>query len=333
MKKICVLGSGSWGTALAAMLNKCGHEVSLWSRRQDAVDRIITDRENKQYLPGVVLDEDIFVTCDMEKALEGAKIIISAVPSKAVRETAAKYSKMLTGGIIVNVAKGIEQDSLLRLSEVIINEAPQCSVCMLSGPSHAEEVGKYLPTACVIASADEVAAKTIQNEFMNPYFRVYTNSDIAGVEYGAAFKNIIALAAGMSDGLGFGDNAKAALLTRGVVEIARLGVALGGKGDTFMGLSGIGDIIVTCTSMHSRNRRAGILLGKGYSLDDTLKEVKMVVEGVNTAKSAYQLAQKHGVSMPIVEEIYRVLFENKDARAAVIDLMMRKGKAENINTM
>lgn len=329
MKKIAVVGAGSWGTALAVMLEQDGHDVTMWARNAEAIEKMKTTRENKQYLPGVFLGENINLTSDIEKAVKEKEIIISAVPSRAVRETMTKFSNLFQkDAIIVNVAKGLEQGSLLRLSEVIKECVPQCHPCVLSGPSHAEEVGRCIPTACVIATEENDIAKMIQKEFMNPNFRLYTNSDVVGVEIGAALKNIMALAAGMSDGLGFGDNTKAALMTRGMTEMTRLGIAMGGKAETFAGLSGIGDLIVTCTSMHSRNRRAGILLGRGKSLDETLAEVKMVVEGINTVQAACELAKKYHVSMPITEEINQVLFYGKNVREAVLQLMTRDGKAE-----
>ncbi|NDO47488.1 NAD(P)H-dependent glycerol-3-phosphate dehydrogenase [Clostridium sp. MD294] len=329
MKKIAVIGAGSWGTALAVMLEQDGHDVTMWARNEKAVEDMRRTRQNKQYLPGVMLGENIDITCDAEKAIQSKEIIISAVPSRAVRETMTKFKDLFQKDvIIVNVAKGLEQDSLLRLSEVIKQCVPHCHPCVLSGPSHAEEVGRCIPTACVIATEENDIAKMIQKEFMNPNFRLYTNNDVIGVEVGAALKNIIALAAGMSDGLGFGDNTKAALMTRGMTEMSRLGIAMGGKAETFAGLSGIGDLIVTCTSMHSRNRRAGILLGKGKSLDETLAEVKMVVEGINTVQAACELAKKYHVSMPITEEINQVLFYHKNVREAVLQLMTRDGKAE-----
>lgn len=329
MKKVSVIGSGSWGTALAIMLDKYGHDVTIWARKEEAVQEIRKTGENKRYLPGIPVEKSIFVTSDMAEGVKDAEIIISAVPSKAVRETMTKFSPFFQEGqVIVNVAKGLEQGSLLRLSEVIQECAPQCEVCVLSGPSHAEEVGKDIPTACVIAANKEEVAKMIQEEFMNPRFRLYTNTDVIGVEMGAALKNVMALAAGMSDGLGFGDNTKAALMTRGNAEMKRLGIAMGGLAETFSGLSGIGDLIVTCTSMHSRNRRAGILLGEGNSLEDTLQKINMVVEGVNTVQAACEMAKKYDVSMPITEQIYHVLFENKNVRDAVLDLMTRVGKSE-----
>ena len=329
MKKVTVIGSGSWGTALAVMLAENGHEVLIWSRRQDAVDELLQERKNEKYLPGVTIPDSIRATTDRNTAVQGADIVILAVPSRAVAETVRDFSPYLkTWQILVNVAKGLEPGTLLLLSDVIKREAPQCEVCVLSGPSHAEEVARKVPTACLIACENEAVAKLVQEEFANPRFRLYTNTDLIGVEIGAALKNVMALAAGMSDGLGFGDNTKAALMTRGMAEMKRLGMAMGGKAETFAGLSGIGDLIVTCTSMHSRNRRAGILLGQGKSLQETLDEVKMVVEGVNTVQTACQLAEKYRVSMPITESIYAVLFEGKNVEDAVLELMTRDNKAE-----
>ena len=329
MKKVTVIGSGSWGTALAVMLAKNGHEVVIWSRRQDAVDELLNDRKNERYLPGVVIPENIQATTDREKAVAEAEIIILAVPSRAVAETVRDFSPYFkTWQILVNVAKGLEPGTLLRLSDVIHREAPQCEVCVLSGPSHAEEVARGIPTTCLITCENEAAAKVVQEEFSNPRFRLYTNTDMIGVEIGAALKNVMALAAGMSDGLGFGDNTKAAIMTRGMAEMKRLGLAMGGRPETFAGLSGIGDLIVTCTSMHSRNRRAGILLGQGKTLQETLDEVKMVVEGVNTVQAACALAERYNVSMPITQTIYQVLFEGKNVEDAVLELMTRDHKSE-----
>lgn len=329
MKKVTVIGSGSWGTALAVMLAENGHEVMIWSRREDAVQELLQERKNKKYLPGVVIPESIQATTEHKTAVQDAEIIILAVPSRAVADTVRDFAPYLkTWQILVNVAKGLESDTLLRLSEVIQREAPQCEVCVLSGPSHAEEVARKVPTACLITCENEAAAKLVQQEFANPRFRLYTNTDMIGVEIGAALKNVMALAAGMSDGLGFGDNTKAALMTRGMAEMKRLGIAMGGRAETFSGLSGIGDLIVTCTSMHSRNRRAGILLGQGKSLQETLDEVQMVVEGVNTVQVACQLAEKYHVSMPITEIMSKVLFADKNVEDAVLELMTRDNKAE-----
>ncbi len=329
MKKVTVMGSGSWGTALAIMLQNNGHSVMLWARRKEQIAEMQEINENKQYLPNTQFPEGLELTADKELALRHGEIIILAVPSKAVRQSAMDFAPYLANGqVIVNVAKGLEEGSLKRLSEVIRECIPQCDVATLSGPSHAEEVAKGIPTICLVASPDEEVAKMVQNEFANSRFRLYTNTDEIGVEMGAALKNVMALAAGMSDGLGFGDNTKAAIMTRGITEMARLGIAVGGKRDTFGGISGIGDLIVTCTSMHSRNRRAGILLGQGKSLEETLAEIKMVVEGVNTVKAACDLAHREQVELPITEAIYAVLFKGKDREQAVLELMNRENKAE-----
>ncbi len=328
-KKVAVVGSGSWGTALAVMLGKNGHRVCLWSWFEEEAKNLAKNRENKEFLPGVKIPDNVECLWDLEKCINGAEIIISAVPSHAVRNMAKKMKAYVKKDqIIVNVAKGLEDDTLLRLSEVIEDEIQGVKVAVLSGPSHAEEVGKELPTTCVVAAKEREVAEKIQDVFMNPTFRVYTNPDIVGVELGGALKNIIALCAGVIDGLGFGDNTKAALMTRGIAEIARLGLAMGARIETFAGLSGIGDLIVTCTSQHSRNRKAGILIGQGKSVEETLKEVHMVVEGVHTSKAAYDIAKKYEVDMPIVNEAYEVLFNNKNPKEAVVDLMMRNKKHE-----
>lgn len=329
MKKISVIGSGSWGTALAVMLDKYGHDVTIWSWKEEEAKRIREDGEHKEFLPGVPIRKEIKIVVSPEEAVKDSEIVIAAVPSKFVRINIEKFAPFLNKKqVIVNVAKGLEDNSLKTLAKVIKDCVPQCEVAVLSGPSHAEEVGRGVPTAAVIACENEDIAKMIQHEFSNPVFRLYTNTDVVGVEIGAAMKNIIALAAGMSDGLGYGDNTKAALMTRGMAEITRLGIAMGGERKTFYGLSGMGDLIVTCTSMHSRNRRAGIMLGQGKSLDETLKEVHMVVEGVNTAKAANELAKKYNVSMPITEAINGVLFDGTDIKTVVYDLMMRNKISE-----
>ena len=327
--KVAVIGSGSWGTAVAMLLANNGHEVWLWSWIQEETDRLNRDRENKEFLPGVKLHDNIHCSHDTEECVKDAELIVTAAPSPATRATAKALEPYVTNGQkLINISKGLEEDSLLRLSEVYAEVIPQANISVMSGPSHAEEVSKGLPTTNVVASNDIETAKFIQDAFMNDCFRVYTSSDIAGVELGGALKNVIALCAGISDGLGYGDNTKAALMTRGLAEIARLGVAMGAKAETFMGLSGVGDLIVTCTSMHSRNRRAGILLGKGMSLKETLDEVHMVVEGVNTATAAYKLSERYGIEMPIVSEAHKILFEGKDARSAVLSLMTREKKEE-----
>ena len=330
MASIGVIGAGSWGTALAVLL--CGnvHEVTLWSIIEDEVHTLQTKRENPDKLPGVKLPEKIEVTSDLEKAVSGKQVLVLAVPSPYVRSTAHTMKPYVAEGqIIVNVAKGIEEDSLKTLSQVIEEEIPQALVAVMSGPSHAEEVGRGIPTTIVVGAHDRKTAEYLQGIFMNEVFRVYTSPDVLGIELGAALKNVVALAAGIADGLGYGDNTKAALITRGIAEIARLGTAMGGKVETFSGLSGIGDLIVTCASMHSRNRRAGILIGKGYSYEEAMKEVKMVVEGVYSAKAAVRLAEKCGVQLPIIEQVNAVLFEGKRADEAVKDLMLRDKKIEN----
>lgn len=330
MKKIAIIGSGSWGTALAILLYSNGNNVSIWSFKKEEVEAIKSAGENKEFLPGIIIPKEINVTNNEKEALEEADIVIFSTPSKFVRGIAKRFSPYLNSNqIIVNVAKGLEDTTLYTLSEVIESVIPQCNVCVLSGPSHAEEVARAIPTTCVVSSKNKEIAEQVQDVFMSPVFRVYTNTDIIGVEIGGALKNVIALAAGISDGLGFGDNTKAALMTRGIVEIARLGTAMGAETMTFAGLSGIGDLIVTCTSMHSRNRRAGILLGKGKSLSETLDEIHQVVEGVNTAKAAYDLSKKYNVVMPITEEINKVLFEGKNAKQAVDDLMTRDKTVEH----
>lgn len=327
--KIAVIGSGSWGTAMAVMLASRGHEIFLWSWIQEETDRLARDRENKEFLPNIKFPDTIYCTHNMRECTENAELIITAAPSPATRTTAKQLAPFVAEGQkIVNISKGLEEGTLLRLSEVYKEEIPQAVISVMSGPSHAEEVSRGLPTTNVVASDSIETAKTIQDIFMGDMFRVYTSTDIAGVELGGALKNVIALCAGISDGLGYGDNTKAALMTRGLAEIARLGTAMGAKQETFMGLSGVGDLIVTCTSMHSRNRRAGILLGEGKTLQETLDAVHMVVEGVNTATAAYELAEKYNVTMPIVTEAYNILFNGTNAREAVLNLMTREKREE-----
>lgn len=327
MKDVAVLGAGSWGTALAVALAKKGHKVHLWGREQEKVNFLNRSRENSQYLPGVLLPEEITATADLEEALAHKKYVVLSVPSGKIRELCHNIKNLITkDSIIINVAKGIELTSLKRLSEVIEEEFQEKSplITVLSGPSHAEEVGRDIPTAVVIGAKNRLAAEEVQDLFMSPKFRVYTNPDLIGIELGAALKNVIALCTGIADGIGFGDNTKAALLTRGVTEIARLGVAAGANPLTFAGLTGIGDLIVTCTSMHSRNRRAGILIGKGVPLDQVLVQIGMVVEGITATKAGCALSEKYQVSMPICQEAYAVLFEKKDPKEAVVDLMTRQ---------
>lgn len=326
---ISVIGSGSWGTAIAVMLAKKGYNIKLWSWIQEETDRLSRDRENKEFLPGIAFPDNIYCTHDIKECCADADLIITAAPSPATRTTAKVLAEYVAPGQkLVNISKGLENGSLKRLSEVYKEEIPQADISVMSGPSHAEEVSKGLPTTNVVASDNQETAKFIQDILMGESFRIYTSTDIIGVELGGALKNVIALCAGISDGLGYGDNTKAALMTRGLAEIARLGEAMGAKPVTFMGLSGVGDLIVTCTSMHSRNRRAGILLGEGNSLDETLKKVHMVVEGVNTATAAYELAHRYNIEMPIVEQAYGILYEGKNARDAVLDLMTREKKGE-----
>ncbi len=326
---LAIMGAGSWGTALAILLHNAGHNVTLWTRSQEDADRINMERENKKYLPGAAIPDGLECFTDQEKTLHDKELVVLAIPSQSIRENIKNVSNLLTSDkIIVSVSKGIEENSLVRLSQVILEVIPGAKVAALSGPSHAEEVARNIPTTVVAASENIEAARKIQDVFMTPAFRVYTSLDLIGVEIGGALKNVIALCAGISDGLGFGDNTKAALMTRGLTEIARLGQALGAKKQTFAGLSGMGDLIVTCTSIHSRNRRAGILIGQGKKLEDALKEVKMVVEGVRTTKASFELSKKQGIEMPIVEQAYKVLFEGEDPGQAVTNLMIRDKKHE-----
>lgn len=330
MAKAGVIGSGSWGTALARVLSKNGHEVTLWSRREDESRMLREERENKSKLPGVKIPDDILCTTDLEQTVEGKDILVLATASPSIRSMAKKMAPYVADGqIIVDVSKGIEDGTLMILTDVIKQEIPQCQATVLSGPSHAEEVGRDIPTTVVAGAKDRETAEYIQNLFMNKVFRVYTSPDMLGIELGGALKNVIALAAGAADGLGCGDNTKAALITRGIAEMSRLGVAMGGHIETFNGLTGIGDLIVTCASMHSRNRRAGILIGQGKTMQEAMDEVKMVVEGVNSAKAAKTLAEKYGIDMPIVQEVNQVLFEDKPAREALADLMLRDKKIEH----
>ena len=327
--KISVIGSGGWGTAAALLLCRNGHSVCLWSYLDEERARLERDRENKEFLPGVPFgDADITFTSDIDFAAQYGEVLVSVVPSKAVRATAKKLSRKGNGKTVVNLSKGFDEETGCRLSEVFEQEMPGSTIAVMSGPSHAEEVARGIPTTNVIACKSADVAEKLQSIFMSDTFRVYTNADICGVEFGGALKNVIALCAGITDGLGYGDNTKAALMTRGLHEIARLGVKLGAHEKTFSGLSGVGDLIVTCTSMHSRNRRAGILIGKGKSLDEALKEVHMTVEGVYATRAAYALSQKYNVEMPITEAAYNVLFNGTDPRTAVNMLMTRGRKSE-----
>ena len=326
MPNVAVYGAGSWGSALAVLLAKVGHQVALIGRHSKEMELMRKNHENARYLPGVVLPSGLLPTTDL--ALLNADLVVLSVPSHSVREAARLIKPYLRPNcIIVNTAKGMEEGTHLRLSEVLTEELPHNRIAVLSGPSHAEEVGRDMPTTVVVAS-DVGTAETVQDMMMTPKFRIYTNPDVIGVELGGALKNVIALCTGIAEGLGFGDNTKAALMTRGLAEIARLGVALGGHPLTFAGLSGVGDLIVTCTSLHSRNRRAGIALGQGKSLETVLKEVGMVVEGVRAARIAHLLGQEKHVPMPITEQAYKVLFEGADAKEAVADLMLRGKRHE-----
>ncbi len=329
MAKIAVIGSGSWGTAFARMLGNNNHEVRLWSYLESESEALKKDRENRQFLPGVTLPDSVSFSSDIGACAGDSELIVIATPSHTVRETARKLAPYVRNGeVIVTISKGFDGETLMRLSEVVQSEIPSAMVAAMSGPSHAEEVGRDLPTTNVVAHPDLSVAQDVQDLFMTPNFRVYTSTDIVGVELGGSLKNIIALCAGISDGLGFGDNTKAALMTRGLAEIIRLGTAMGGKLETFAGLTGIGDLIVTCTSMHSRNRRAGILIGQGKTSEQAQAEVKMAVEGIKTTQAAYQLSKKHHVDMPITEMAYQVLFEDKKASDAVTELMGRPKKGE-----
>lgn len=331
MAEIGVIGSGTWGMALSLLLNDNGHSVKLWSALPEEVEQLNRDREHIN-LPGIPIPEEINISGDLEYCIEGSDLLVLSVPSVFTRSTAAKMKPYVRDGqIIVNVAKGIEESTLMTLSEQIEQEIPQANVAVLSGPSHAEEVSRRLPTTVVAGAKDRATAEYIQNIFMCSVFRVYISSDILGIELGGSLKNVIALAAGVADGLGYGDNTKAALITRGMAEISRLALKMGAHIETLYGLAGIGDLIVTCASMHSRNRRAGILIGQGKTADEAMKEVKMVVEGVYSAKAAIALAEKYNVSMPITYEINKVLFENKKASDAVGDLMLRDKGVENPN--
>ena len=329
MASIGVIGAGTWGTALAVLLHNNGHQTSIWSALPEEIEEMTKTRRHKN-LPEITIPEEIFLTADLEEAMACKDVLIMAVPSVFVRSTAARMKPFLKKGqLVVDVAKGIEEGTLKTLSQVIEEELPEAETAILSGPSHAEEVSRGLPTTCVVGAHRKETAEYLQSVFMSPVFRVYTSPDMIGIEVGAALKNVIALAAGIADGLGYGDNTKAALITRGIAEITRLGMKMGGKEQTFVGLSGIGDLIVTCASMHSRNRRAGILIGKGYTMDEAMKEVQMVVEGVYSAKAAKALAEAYGEDMPIVEQINQVLFEGKPAKDAVGDLMLRDKRIEN----
>lgn len=329
MKRISFLGAGSWGTALAILCANNGHKVTLWSKVQSEIDMLREHREHMERLPGVKLPDSIVIEPDLERACTQKDIIVCSVASPFVRATAHEAKPYIKENqIVVNVGKGIEEATLMTLCEILEDELPMADVCVLSGPSHAEEVSKGVPTTVVVGAKSEKTAMFVQDVFMGSNFRVYTSPDIIGIELGGALKNVIALAAGILDGMELGDNTKAALMTRGIAEISRLGVELGGKMETFCGLSGIGDLIVTCTSTHSRNHNCGYLLGQGKTLAEAKEQIKQVIEGVNCAKAAMSLANKYHVTMPIVEQINEILFEDKPTKLAMKDLLERDKVSE-----
>ncbi|QIL46663.1 NAD(P)H-dependent glycerol-3-phosphate dehydrogenase [Vagococcus coleopterorum] len=331
-QKIAVLGPGSWGTALAKSLVENGHDVRLWSHKEEPVQEINNKHTNEAYLKGIELPKELKATSNMAEAVADVDAVLFVVPTKAIRSVAKQLVAVLeTKPVIIHASKGFEQETHKRISEILEEEIPsekRQNVVVLSGPSHAEELAVRDITTVTAACEDLEQAKYVQDLFMNDYFRIYTNTDVLGVETGAALKNIIALGSGAIHGLGFGDNAKAALMTRGLAEISRLGVAMGADPLTFIGLSGVGDLIVTCTSVHSRNWRAGDLLGKGHNLDEILENMGMIVEGVSTTKAAYELAQDLNVDMPITETIYNVIYKGQDVKEAVRQLMLREGRSE-----
>jgi len=332
MTKIAVLGAGSWGIASSVLLSSNGHPMTLWEFDHQEMSKLCRKREHEQKLPGIIIPEEIEITDNLTSTILGAEMLVLALPSHTVREVAKKLAELnLADPIIVNLAKGIENDTLCRMSEILKEELPlklNDKIATLSGPSHAEEVSKKIPTTVVVAGFHEEIAKKTQQTFMTSYFRVYTNSDIIGVELGGSLKNVIAIAAGICDGMGLGDNSSGALITRGLAEIVRLGEKLGAKRETFAGLSGLGDLVTTCISKYSRNRFVGEQIGKGKTLNQVLKEMTMVAEGVRTTKSAYQLSIRHKVEMPITEQVYKVLFEEKQPQRAIAELMARDPKSE-----
>ena len=329
MKKITVIGDGGWGTALAVLLHTKGSEVTIWGNFPDYVEEQRQKRENYKFLPGIEIPSGINYTADLAEAAAGAELLVCAVPTQHIRGVFEKFAAHYPAGVpVVSVAKGIERETLKRCTEVLAELLGEAPLGALSGPSHAEEVARGVPTAVVVASRDAGLAQELQDTFMAPAFRVYTQGDVVGVELGGALKNVIALAAGMCDGLGFGDNTKSALLARGLVEISRLGVAAGAKRLTFSGLSGIGDLITTSFSPHGRNRAVGEKIGQGMLLREVLESTEKVAEGVWTTISARGLAQELGVPVPITDEVHEVLFEGKDPRQAVVDLMTRGRKQE-----
>lgn len=333
MTKVTFIGGGSFGTALSiALARKENINITIWDRSKEVIDDINLNHKNSKYLKDIDLSDRIKGENDIEIAVKNADYVVLSLPSHVIRQYCSKISKLVNKNtIIISIAKGLEQGTLKTMSEIIEEEMPDNHVVILSGPSHAEEVSIGIPTAIVASSKDNRVAEKVQDIFMDEKLRIYTNNDIIGVELGGAVKNIIALAAGILDGAGYGDNAKAALMTRGMSEIIRIGVKLGGNPKTFYGLTGMGDLIVTCTSMHSRNRRAGILIGKGYSMEEACTEVNMVVEGVKACKAIYELKERIGVAMPITEALYDVLYRSKDVKDVILELMTRDKKDEIID--
>lgn len=330
MERIGVIGAGSWGTALTVVLAKNGHQVTVWSIIEDEITMLKEKHEHVDKLPGVKLPDSMEFTTDLEQAVKTSDMLVLAVPSIFTRSTAKSMAPFVKDGqIIVCVAKGIEETTLMTISDIVEQEIPNADVAIMCGPSHAEEVGVGLPTTVVAGARTKATAEKVQDVFMDEVFRVYTSPDVLGMELGGSLKNVIALAAGVADGLGFGDNTKAALITRGIAEISRLAIAMGAKAETLAGLTGIGDLIVTCASKHSRNRKAGMLIGQGYTMEEATKEVKMVVEGIYSAKAARALAQKYEVDMPIIDIVNQVLFENMSAKEAVVELMEREKRREH----
>ncbi len=327
MKNIAIIGSGSWGVALAIHLAKLGNKVKIWSFMQEEADLINNEKKCK-FLPEITLPEGIYCTTSYEEAIKDSEIILHVTPSKFTRNTVKEYKKYVTNQTIVICTKGFEKETLSSLDEVFKQEIPNVKLAVLSGPSHAEEVSKAVPTAMVIAAEDEKIANELRDIFMNENLRVYTSKDVKGVELGGALKNIIAFCAGVAAGIGLGDNTFAALITRGLCEISRLGVALGGKYETFYGLTGLGDLIVTCLSEHSRNRKAGKLMGQGKTLEEARNQIGMVIEGVDNIEVAYELAKKYNVDMPIVNAVYDMLYNNLSPKEGVTMLMTRDKKSE-----
>ena len=330
MSNIGIIGTGGWGIGLCTVLQNNGHRVTMWSALPDEIDLLRDTHEYPAKLPGVRLSDETVFTSNLSEAIEGKDLVVIAVPSVYVRSTARQMKPYAADGqILVDVAKGIEEDTLKFMTQIVEEEIPQARCAVLSGPSHAEEVGRRMATTIVAGSRSKAVAEYVQNTFMNDYFRVYTSPDVIGISLGGSLKNVIALAAGMADGMGFGDNTKAALITRGMKELFRIGEAIGASRETIEGLSGLGDLIVTCDSVHSRNRRAGCLIGQGMSMQEAMDEVQMVVEGVYSAKAGKALADRYGISAPIIEEVNRVLFEGVPAKEGLANLMRRDRRAEH----